>query len=368
MSLRHSIPLLFGRLSGRLPPAVDRQIWRFLRMGKPQPLHRLTGLTQAGVTGTMIVGGHDPWEEFLPNRFFVEKPACISLGNVSVFQLPRRLSELRNTADVIAFKIDHVLIKALFNTDYLRVPEWIRSSMTIPDVFNNMTLSNSLRQDLRLIRKNGLGFVESQAAADLVEFFEKFYRPHGLGRHGASAQLRSLASLRHAMKRGVLLWIMDAGQRVAGVLLEFNQGRMLLVALGTVGGDEALMKKGALAAVYHFSLQCAQARGCAIMDFGGTRPALNDGLLRYKRKWGAVIDPKPMNTFDTLVGWSNLNPSVEAMLRSTPLVIRDRGALSVLQLNSAPPLEPEHLRGLRRVCFVGAGATWSRAKGTFTGE
>src|ERR1035437_3788825 len=129
MSLRHAVPLLLGRLSAKLPPTVDAQIWRYLRLGKPQHLVQLTGTTHAGTTGTMIVGGRDPLEEFLPNRFFASKPEVIALGNVSVFQLQRRLRELRATVYLTAFKLDRVLIRSLFKADYLRVPEWVRSSM-----------------------------------------------------------------------------------------------------------------------------------------------------------------------------------------------------------------------------------------------
>jgi hypothetical protein len=356
MSLRHAVPLLLGRLSAKLPPAVDAQIWRYLRLSKPQQLVRLTGTTHAGTTGTLIVGGHDPLEEFLPNRFFASTPEVVALGNVSVFQLQRRLRELRATADLTAVKLDRVLIRSLFKTDYLRVPEWMRSSMPIPESIEKVASGhNSLRQDLRLIRKHQLGFVESHLEADLLDFFNTMYRPHGYGRHGPSAQLRSFASVRYAMKRGALLWITCEGQKVAGVVLEFKNRRMILSALGAAGGDEGLMKKGVLSATYYFSMQYARTQGCPIVDFGGTRPSLHDGLLRYKRKWGAVIDPKPLNPFDTLVWWPVLNPSVAAVLKTTPLVFRDHGALSALQLDSEPPLTPELTRGLRRVCLVAAG-------------
>jgi len=360
MSFRHAVPLLLGRLSARLPPAVDSHIWRFLRIGKPHRLARLTGPTYAGTTGSMIVGGHDPLEEFLSNRFFASKPECVSLGNVSVFQLPRRLCELRATADLTAVRLDRALIKCLFKPDYLCVPEWIRSSMQIPESVESVAAGNhSLGQDLRLIRKHQLGFVESHADEDLVEFFNTVYRAHGLVRHGPSAQLRSLASIKYAMKRGALLWITCEGRKVAGVVLESNNGRMILIALGTVGGDESLLKKGVLSATYHFAMQYARAQGCPMMDFGGTRPSLSDGLLRYKRKWGAVIDPKPLNSFDTLVWWPVVNPAVEAMLKATPLVFRDQGSLSALHLDSEPPLPPEMTRGLKRVRSVAAGSVFA---------
>jgi hypothetical protein len=357
MSLRHAVPLLLGRMSAKLPPALDAQIWRLMRLGKAQHLVRLMGTTHAGATGTMIVGGHDPLEEFLPNHFFASKPEIASLGNVSVFQLPRRLHELRATADLTAVKLDRALINLLFKADYLRVPEWIRSSMPIPDSIESVAAGHhSLGQDLRLIRKHQFSFVESHADEDLVEFFNTVYRAHGLVRHGPSAQLRSFASISCAMKRGALLWIMCEGRKVGGVVLDSNNGRMILAGLGTVGGDESLLRKGVLAATYYFSMQYARSRDCRILDFGGTRPSLYDGLLRYKRKWGAVIDPKPLICSDTLVWWPISNPSIAAMLKTTPLVFRDHGALSALYLDSEPPLPPAVTRGLRRVCLVTAGS------------
>jgi len=365
MSFRHVIPLCLGRLTAKLPPAIDAQIWRYLRLGKPQSLVRLTGTTVAGGVGTMIVGGRDPLEEFLPKQFFVSTPQVDFLGSVSIFQLPGRLRELRATADLTALKLDPVLIRLFFDSDYLRVPEWVRSSMPMPESVDKIASGhNSLRQDLRLIRKHQLGYIESHSEEDLVEFFNTMYRPHGLGRHGPSAQLRSFASVQHAMKRGALLWITCEGRKIAGVVLEFSKRRMILAALGAAGGDEGLMKKGALAATYYFSMQYGRSRGCSTVDFGGTRPSLYDGLLRYKRKWGAVIDPKPLNASDTLVWWPILSPSIAAMLKTTPLVFRDRGELSALHLDSEPPLPVELTRGLRQVCHVTAGRPFDRSRET----
>jgi hypothetical protein len=135
---------------------------------------------------------------------------------------------------------------------------------------------------------------------------------------------------------------------------------MILSALGAAGGDESLMKKGVLAATYYYSMQYGRAKGRAMVDFGGTRPSLSDSLLRFKRKWGVAIDPKPLNAFDTLVWWPTLNQPLEAMLKTTPLVFRDRGGLSVLQLESEQLPLPEVTRGLKRMWLVSAGAPFGR--------
>ena len=42
----------------------------------------------------------------------------------------------------------------------------------------------------------------------------------------------------------------------------------------------------------YFSLLLAQMLGCAALDFGLSRPHLDDGAFRYKAKWGARVQPQ----------------------------------------------------------------------------
>jgi len=53
--------------------------------------------------------------------------------------------------------------------------------------------------------------------------------------------------------------------------------------------DELYLKEGAMAAIYYYSILRGKEKKAKIIDFGQSRPFLSDGVLKYKKKWGAKI-------------------------------------------------------------------------------
>lgn len=54
-------------------------------------------------------------------------------------------------------------------------------------------------------------------------------------------------------------------------------------------GDRELMKQGAMGALYLYGIQHLTEQGYSHALLGGVRPFLIDGVLQYKRKWGARL-------------------------------------------------------------------------------
>ena len=106
--------------------------------------------------------------------------------------------------------------------------------------------------------------------------------------------------------------------------------------------------------------------GCAHLNLGGSRPSLRDGLLRYKAKWGAILDVQREPLYWWLVSWKRLDGAVAEFLSGTPLIFRDGNGLSGLAscangaADTAADLEDLHrlwMGGLRRLCVVTRTAT-----------
>jgi hypothetical protein len=122
------------------------------------------------------------------------------------------------------------------------------------------------------------------------------------------------------------------------------------------------MKKGALAATYFYLITYARQEGCTRIDFGGNRPSLHDGVLRYKRKWGVALSEKSDIPYDHLVRWNRLDGVVADFLSHTSLIFRDRGGLSAISaVDHEGPVPASHawtvhhciwIQGLRRLYLV----------------
>jgi hypothetical protein len=111
---------------------------------------------------------------------------------------------------------------------------------------------------------------------------------------------------------------MRGAERLAGLLLESQGPALRMVVVGMT--DAAHLLNGALAAAYYFAIEEAVRRGQRRLRTGGTRPVLSDGVLRFKRKWGA----RPCSVRQLAyigVGCAGWSATVRALLARHPLLV-----------------------------------------------
>lgn len=328
------------RLYEHAPVALDNAVkrcvpwvlpWAALRV----PVAILRGPTRHSErSGTVVVAGHQPWADYLPRRFFACAPQREVVGAVPVWALPACLTRLAVDADITVARVDRVSARLFFEDGYLVVPESVGCRLMLPvDLDKLAHASSSVKEDLRNLRRERLTAEVSHREADCEAFYSSMYVPFVKKRHGEFAVIHNLHQLRRAFRRGGLIWVRRGDQRIAGGLFEQRGDVLRWVALGTAGGDLTLMKQGALAALYIFEIKCAEERRCASIDFGGTPPILNDGLLRFKRKWGVQLADEHQTPYDYLVRWEQPNEQVFNFLADTPLICRnDRGLIGLTAL------------------------------------
>lgn len=273
----------------------------------------------------VVVAGPEPWASDLPRRMFVESPARSDGGEVVLWKAEEALRELSETADLIFARVDSLSARLFFGPGYLRIPEWVDTVLRLPVNLDTLVRSNkSLREDMRVLKHNPMEATVSEREEDFELFYDSMYVPFIRARHGMLAWPSNRESLRKCFRRGGLIWVGREGERVAGILFEMKDGVLHLPAEGTRGGDVGLLKKGAVSRLFYQAIRLGMDRGCGMVDFGGCRPCLRDGVLRYKQKWGMDLRSRPTNQFWTLVGWKRWNAAVEAFLSAVPVLHQDR--------------------------------------------
>lgn len=324
---------------------------------------RLRGTTRAGHQGTAIVVGQEPWVSYLPSLFFSTVTGREPLGAVPVWRLEQRLKILRSSADLTIIRIDRFSAALFLRGAYLAIPAWINAVLHVPGDTRDLARGNhSLKVDLRLVKRGNFQAQVTQADSDLAFFYESLYVPFMRRRHADLAFVRDEFWLRHRCRKGGILWISQAGKRIAGGLFE-RRGQVLHAwAEGVLSGDPALLKQGAAAALYFHMITYARQQGCRYVDFGATRPCLGDGLLRYKRKWGMTFTEKPDNHYSFLVQWNEWNKAVASFFAETPLLYRGHAGLSAVTsvpsgvaATEADAIRAHHAfwtKGLDRLCII----------------
>src|SRR5262249_17790985 len=160
-------------------------------------------------------------------------------------------------------------------------------------------------------RRAGLTPSLGRDPEEVRRFLREWYAPYVRERWGLAYAGLDATTVRHLPRYAELLWIhRRGGDRIAGVLLEPQGPALRMLVLGMLDGDAR--RDGALAAVYCFALAEAVRRGRAVLRTGGARPVLSDGVLEFKRKWGAGLRAARQQDYVavTLGSWS---PAVRAL-------------------------------------------------------
>ena len=285
----------------------------------------------SGRTARLLVAGAEPWVKYLPGRSFASAPQIEPVGSVPMWSLPALLRRLRTSADLTIARVDCLSAGLFFDATYLSVPEWTGTWLTLPK--NPSTLlraSGSVREDLRRMRRHRLEMEVSHEEADFDLFYSTMYLPYVRSRYGELAGLGRPVKMRHFFRRGGIIFVRENGQRVAGQFFVQHKRMFYLIVVGVNKGQAQFVRNGALAACYIFGINHAYALGCTHVDFGGNRSVLEDGVLRFKAKWGVRINEKRPSEFMLMVHWNRLDGLAGEFLSHTSLMFSESSGLSAI--------------------------------------
>ena len=204
---------------------------------------------------------------------------------------PDRLS--RTAGDVVLVEVHRRFVSDFRRSGWLIVPESVRWRGELGELPLGHP-SKSLRSDMAKLRKHGYVMEEADSDADWREFFDRMLLPHARRRFEDRAQLPTRFTLRQLQGRGQLLFVRRGDHRVAGGCVMPASRCALFERLGVRDGDAGLLRDGALSALYLLTFEWSRARGFQSFDAGTTLPFPDDGLARFKAKFGLTPAPDPV--------------------------------------------------------------------------
>lgn len=302
----------------------------------------------------MLVAGPRQLVDYFPRRFFSAPPRHEILDQEVVWRLGAALESRKGQADLMIVAADRVSANLFPRRNYLRLPSLVDAWMAVPTDAKAFSKSNSgVHSDLRRLRRGQYDWKVAASAAEFELFYERFYLPSVRRRHSDLAIAQDREWLRHRYPRAEILWTMRKGEPVAGTLICRRGDTLISVLNGVLDGDPEYLKAGALAAIYMQSLEYARQLGCHYFDLGGCRPALHDGVLRFKRKMGITLRGTH-DAHDFLIRWDAWTHAVAAFLAGTGLIYRRNGGFSaVAALDSAAAATQEDADRTRHLLWTG---------------
>lgn len=169
------------------------------------------------------------------------------------------------------------------------IPCWIGGEIDLAKAELLRRTSGQVNADMRRIRKRSYEMAVERGSERLLAFYEEMYRPYLRNVYGARAFAASRSEVEAKAGIAELVLVREQGEPVAGQILVYENDRARGWLIGVRNGDRRYVREGAIAAVYQYTTRYLAGRGFERVHAGASRPFLNDGVLRYKGKWGMRI-------------------------------------------------------------------------------
>ena len=214
------------------------------------------------------------------------------IGMKSYWQIPGLIKSYN--LDILISEISLIVLDNFQKKNGYIIPEWVTMKINIDRPLSEICqrILSDFSDVTRKIRKYNLTYelLYDKESVDL--FYNKFYLPYLIKRHGVEAMIESINTIRNVSRSAFILAIKENGITVGASLVGKTEESLLLTRLGLLDGNEEYRLHGVIGAIYYFCIIEGQKMGCRYLDVGGTRPFLYDGLTKFKTGLGAEFVTK----------------------------------------------------------------------------
>ena len=152
------------------------------------------------------------------------------------------------------------------------------------------------------------------------------YRPSISAIHGDCAYLISYEYFQSLCRNADLLFVMQAGEPVAGVLIQYDGVDVLMAYAGFKDGDSCHVRNGAASAFYYFAPVWLKEQGFSRVCFGASKAFLHDGVLRTKLLKGAFFGPRKFTPDEQVrIMFGSDSQGLRDFLKANPFLMYTNG-------------------------------------------
>ena len=274
---------------------------------------------------TVYVGNHNN-DAFIFGRIYSEYEVIKKYEKINSLHTSKWLKRYRDSADLLITDVELLFCKMLPSKEFIQIPDWVVQKYEIPHTWESVLKSfrkNTKKTDLRKIRKYGFTYRFTTSDDECRSFYHKMHKPYIKKRFNAEADIESEWEILRQFRKGGLLQILRGEEVVSAAVLKMLYGKLVVFVVGVPDNIEGEMFKGVFSALYYFTIVHAYNNGCHEINFHGTRPLLNDGVFRYKRKWGTYVQDISFPRGDILLQPLRFNAPLISFFSHNHFITRD---------------------------------------------
>ena len=233
----------------------------------------------------------------------------------------------------------------------LVIPPWIKQRLQLPVDWHHFiaSLPRKRRQELtRCLRKYEFKARVNDSDQAYERFYRELYSPHIAARHNEQAFIVDESEFYRDCAGTKLVELLHEGQVIGANVVRVSGNCLYILWCGMSDLVNERNLKGATDALDYFSILYAACCDLSVVDLGRSRPRLNDGLLRYKAKWGAEIYLGRLRVAPIRIVPRNLRAATAALLANSAWIVRDKAVLEGRVFVNDGPLTEERIERLRK--------------------
>jgi hypothetical protein len=230
-------------------------------------------------------------------------------------------SDYTTIANIVWIEIPSAEARDWAAAGHLILPRWIDFEVDLRRPENELWNARK-RESVRRIERLKLE-PELLGAEALDEFYEAFYVPTTRARHGAGAFLRRRRYVKNVLASGKVLFVLRDGERIAALVLVPRLGKTRVVDAWMFGARGGVYDATALEreAAFLFAIRWARDTfGAERFGLTAAPPLLHDGLLRYKKRWGAEALPNDRHGFSIALRVNEPGAELLTAMAQEPLI------------------------------------------------
>lgn len=232
---------------------------------------------------TIIFAGEDQNKNYIARLAFDDSYSEKFIGRTWKWNLTRIVNKRAQDCSLMVFEVDEAFPGIFDSKKTFFIPRWIGQETDIsPD---NSWLIKYKNQ----VNKYNLQYEVTNERYQFDKFYNDMYLPYITKAHGNNAVVASYYEKEKCFKNGDLLFIKKDKEFIGGELIVYEKNGPRLAGLGVKDGNTDYLKVGVMVAIYYFAIKYLKQKGYKKLHFGSARAFLNDGALRYKKRWRLQI-------------------------------------------------------------------------------